>query len=400
MKNLFESKWNETKALLTEGKDLITNQDGSYNDSKKRNMMIMLENTRKILRESSDTTVTQSSNVDSLNKVILSVMRRVMPTVIANEIMGVQAMTGPIGQINTFRAKYAEAYGGVVAGAEALSPYAIAKAYSGNGDLVAPGASPTSVLEGTMGRRLSGEVVKTMIEAKSRRLGVRWTIEAAQDAQNEYGINLESEMLNLAATEMVTEIDQEMLGNLRSIAGTPTMVFDMSTRVGQPIFVGDVHASLATMINFGANRIASRTRRNAGNWVVLSPVALTILQSAKTSAFARTTEGTFSAPSNTKFVGVLNGAQKVYVDQYAPDTTPVLVGLKESDSEAAAYYCPYIPMQATQVITDPNTGEMVAGFLTRYGYAALTADPANKSFQNAKDYLFPIGIDATKLVWM
>lgn len=400
MKNLFEAKWNEAKTLLTEGKDLVTNQDGTPNTMKKQNMAILLENTRRNILKESDATVTQSSNIDSINKIILPVMRRVMPTVIANEIMGVQAMTGPVAQINTFRVKYAEAFAGVTAGAEALSPYAIAKAYSGNGDVVAPGAAATSVLEGTLGKRLSSEIVRTTVTAKSRRLGSRWTIESAQDAKNEYGVDIEGEMLNHVATQLVTEIDQEMLGNLRGIVGTPTMTFDMSAHTGQPTFVGDIHANLATMINYGANQIASRTRRAAGNWVVLSPVALTILQNAKTSGFARTTEGTFEAPVNTKFVGVLNGAQKVYVDQYASADSMVLVGLKASDSEAAAYYCPYIPLQSTGTMTDPNTGEIVAGFLTRYGYAALTADPANKSFQNARDYLFGINIDATKLVWM
>jgi hypothetical protein len=88
---------------------------------------------------------------------------------------------------------------------------------------------------------------------------------------------------------------------------------------GTPTFVGDVHAALAILINRQANLIASRTRRGAGNWVVVSPTALTILQSATTSAFARTTEGTFEAPTNTKFVGTLNNTMRVYVDQYAAD---------------------------------------------------------------------------------
>ena len=129
----------------------------------------------------------------------------------------------------------------------------------------------------------------------------------------------------------------------------PTLNFDMSSAniTGQPTFVGDVHASLATMINYQANQIAARTRRGAGNWVVVSPTALTILQSAKTSGFARTVTGDFEAPVNTKFVGMLNNAQKVYVDQYADATTDVLVGLKASDAEAAAYYCPYIPLMGT-----------------------------------------------------
>jgi hypothetical protein len=91
---------------------------------------------------------------------------------------------------------------------------------------------------------------------------------------------------------------------------------------GTPTFVGDVHAALAIQVNRAANLIASRTRRGAGNWAVVSPTALTILQSATTSGFARTTEGVFEAPTNTKYVGTLNGTIKVYVNAYAADTDP------------------------------------------------------------------------------
>ena len=133
------------------------------------------------------------------------------------------------------------------------------------------------------------------------------------------------------------------------------------------------------------------TRRGAGNWAVVSSAALTVLQSATTSAFARTTEGAFEAPTNTKFVGTLNGAMRIYVDSYATDSIPVLVGYKgTSEADAAAFYCPYIPLMSSGVILDPSTFEPVVGFMTRYGYIELTN--VASSFGNAADYLSEINV--------
>jgi len=141
------------------------------------------------------------------------------------------------------------------------------------------------------------------------------------------------------AQEITAEIDQEILASLASLAGSATEQYDQSQVSGTATFVGDEHAALAVQINRVSNLIAQRTRRGAGNWAVVSPFALTILQSATTSAFARTTEGTFEAPTNTKFVGTLNGAMKIYVNTYANDSTDVLIGYKgSSESDAAAFY--------------------------------------------------------------
>jgi hypothetical protein len=137
--------------------------------------------------------------------------------------------------------------------------------------------------------------------------------------------------------------------------------------------------------------IAQRTRRGAGNYAVVSPAALTVLQSATTSAFARTTEGTFEAPTNTKFVGTLNGAMRVFVDSYASDSTPVLVGYKgASEADAPAFYCPYIPLMSSGVVLDPSTFEPVVSFMTRYGYIELTNTAS--SFGNAGDYVGEIAV--------
>ena len=134
----------------------------------------------------------------------------------------------------------------------------------------------------------------------------------------------------------------------------------------------------------------------AGNWAVVSPTVLTLLQSATTSAFARTTEGTFEAPTNTKFVGTLNGAMRVFVNSYAADNQAVLVGYKgTSETDAAAFYCPYIPLMSSGVVLDPATFEPVVSFMTRYGYIELTNTAS--SFGNAADYVGEIDINAGTL---
>jgi hypothetical protein len=127
---------------------------------------------------------------------------------------------------------------------------------------------------------------------------------------------------------------------------------------------------------------------------------LTVLQSATTSAFARTTEGTFEAPTNTKLVGTLNGAMKVYVNTYSADTTDagnkVLVGYKgSSESDAAAFYCPYIPLMSSGVVLDPTTFEPVVSFMTRYGYVELSNTAS--SLGNAADYLGTVTVTTSKL---
>ena len=386
MSELLESRWQDTKAALLEG----------LQGNKKSTMAVTLENTRKYLSESATAGATSAGNVATLNRVILPVIRRVMPTVIANELVGVQPMTGPVGQIHTLRVRYADTAAGVTAGEEALSPFNIARAYSGNGNESVPGATSTATLEGTAGNRLSIQILKQTVEAKTRKLSARWTFESAQDAQAQHGIDVEAEIMAALAQEITAEIDQEVLQSLRNLAGNAVETYDQATVSGTATFVGDEHAALAVQINRAANLIAQRTRRGAGNYAVVSPFALTILQSATTSAFARTTEGTFEAPTNTKFVGTLNNAMRVYVDTYAADSTVVLVGYKgTSESDAPAFYCPYIPLMSSGVVLDPSTFEPVVSFMTRYGYVELSNTAS--SLGNAADYLASVGITDTNV---
>ena len=386
MSELLESRWQDTKTALLEG----------LNGNKKSVMAATLENTRKYLSETATAGATSAGNVATLNRVILPVIRRVMPTVIANELVGVQPMTGPVGQIHTLRVRYADSIstgGGtdVTAGEEALSPFKIAEAYSGNEGN--PGtADVTAAMEGVAGNRMSIQILKQTVEAKSRKLSARWTFEAAQDAQSQHGIDVEAEIMAALAQEITAEIDQEVLASLTSLAGTAVETYNQAAVSGTATFVGDEHAALAVQINRVSNLIAQRTRRGAGNWAVVSPFTLTLLQSATTSAFARTTEGTFEAPTNTKMVGTLNNAMKVYVNTYASDASPVLIGYKgTSESDAAAFYCPYIPLMSSGVVLDPGTFEPTVSFMTRYGYVELTNTAS--SLGNAADYLAKVAID-------
>lgn len=379
---LFEN-WTATKDALVDG----------LSGNKKAVMETILENTKRGLTESASIGSTSAGNIATLNKVILPVIRRVMPTVIANELVGVQPMTGPVGQIHTLRVRYAETAAGATAGDEALSPFQIANGYSGNAATAR--AEATSVLEGQAGRKLNIQVLKQTVEAKTRKLAARWTFEAAQDAQSMHGLDVEAEIMAALAQEITAEIDQEIIASLTSLAGAPTGTYDQNAVSGTATFVGDEHASLAILVNKAANDIASRTRRGAGNWMIVSPTMLTVLQSATTSAFARTTEGPFEAPTNTKFVGTLNGSMRVYVNQYAANDD-ILIGYKGSnETDAAAFYCPYIPLMSSGTVLDPNTFEPVVSFMTRYGYVELSNQAS--SLGNAADYLSRIAVTTANL---
>jgi|TARA_R110002153_G_scaffold40382_5_gene115620 hypothetical protein len=400
---LAEGRWDNTKEALLDG----------LQGTRRKTMSTILENTKRHLSEAATSGATAAGGVAQLNKVILPVIRRVMPTVIANEIVGVQPMTGPIAQIHTLRVKYNSANtinsasGAAIqattndgtnlgAGDEALGPKDIAAGYSGtesSAGAKAAGTTAAGYLEGVPGNTLSIEILRQTVEARTRRLSARWTFEAAQDAQSQQGIDVEAEIMAALAQEITAEIDQEVLSSLRTLAaagstafGANTEAYDQAAVSGTATYVGDEHAALAVAINRVSNKIAQRTRRGAGNWAVVSPTALTMLQSASTSAFARTTEGTFEAPTNTKFVGTLNSAMRIYVDSYAADSEAVLVGYKgSSEADAAAFYCPYVPLMSSGVVLDPATLEPLVGFMTRYGYSELSQTAS--SLGNAADYV-------------
>jgi hypothetical protein len=397
------SKWLRIKEALCDG----------LTPKRAKQLGHVLENTRKefvnrqkYLMENASASAVSTGNIATLNKVILPIIRRVLPNVIANELVGVQPMPGPVAQIMTLRYVYGTTSTGAqtIAGEEMLAPLHVrdlAAAYSGNEVAGTPAGALTAQLEGVPGNAVKLEMLKQVVEAKSRRLSARWTVEAQTDAQNQYGVDVEEELLAAVAQDITVEIDQEILRSLRALPPTPTAAntFDQSAVSGQATSVVDEFAALAVLIGREANRIAVRTRRGKGNWAVVSPTILTVLESARASAFARTTEGSFDAPTNNKYVGTLNNSMRVYVDNYADDDTPVLIGYKgSSEVDAATFYCPYVPLTTHGVVTDPNTFELVTSFYTRYGYVEFVNSAT--SLGNSADYLGLVGINAATLSFL
>ena len=368
--------------------------------SKKKITETVLENARRaVLQEHASLGATQASNVAVINKVMMPLIKRVMPTVMAHELVGVQPLTGPSGLITTMRVRYATTSPvdgtGIIRGQEALSPYLTGAWYSGNEDTVNPGAADTAILEGVGGNEVNIEFVKQDVKAGTRRLKARFTLEAMQDAQSQYGANVEQELTSVLAQQIVVDIDQEILAKLRAIAGVERATFDQRQVSGVATSVVDEHAALAVMINKESNDIARRIRTASANWMVVSHTVLSLIQSACASQFAKTTEGTFEAPTNNKYVGTFNSTLKTYVNTYAADSD-ILMGYKGSDEiSAAAYYCPYIPVMSSGTVLDPNTFENVMALMTRYGFVAMT-NPAN-GLGNAADYLARIKVNEESL---
>jgi len=398
-----DTKWMAIKDVLCEG----------LNKKQARILSLCLDSTRndyvsrqRMLMENASASAVSTGNIATLNKVILPIIRRVLPNVIANEIVGVQPMPGPTAQIMTMRYTYGNtvATAGVIAGEEAMAPLHVrdlAVALSGNQNAAMPAGALTAQLEGVPGNVLKLEMLKQTVDARTRRLAARWTVEAQTDASNQYGVDVEEELVNAVAQEIVVEIDQEILRSLRALPPPAAAVntFDIAAATGQPNSIVDYFAALAVLMNREANKIATRTRRGKGNWAVVSPTVLTILESARASAFVRTVEGNFEAPTNNKYVGTMNNAMKLFVDTYADDSTPILIGYKgPSEIDAATFYCPYVPLTTHGVVVDPNTFEFVTSFYSRYGYVQFTNTAS--SLGNSKDYLGTVGINSGNLTWM
>ena len=253
-----------------------------------------------------------------------------------------------------------------------------------------------SFLEGSGGRKMILEVISQAAEAGTRKLQAGWTIEAMQDMNSQHGMDLETEMTKALSAEIVQEIDAEIINDLLGLAGT-VRTFDFSVTDGPtyaPAFVGDRFANLGVRINEIANEIARKTRRGTGNFIVVSPMIVSVLQSAAKSVFAPAVEGSFKGPNNTMLVGTLNGTIKVYSyiwNQAEPlqaggGTDTILVGYKggNGETDAGYFWLPYIPLQSTGTIMNPITMQPVVSLMTRYAKVAFT-DPT-VSLGNSADY--------------
>lgn len=260
-----------------------------------------------------------------------------------------------------------------------------------------------SHLEASGGRKVTLDIVSQAVEAKTRKLQAGWTIESMQDAKSQHNLNIESEIVKALSATITQEIDAEVINDLLSLAGT-IRGFDFSATAGTtyaPAFVGDRFANLGVKIAEVGNEIARKTRKAAANFVVVSPMIVTVLQSAAKAVFAPAVEFAGKAPTNNFFAGTLNGTVKVYSylwNQASPGTTDpygndkILVGLKGGNGEldAGYFYCPYVPVMSTGVIMNPVTHNPVVGLMTRYAKAVFT--DSTTSLGNSADYYGRISV--------
>lgn len=476
MNDLFEN-WSEVKDTLTDG----------LSQAQRVIVGTLLENQKAhILAETASAGATASNDIAGFRKILIPMIRRIIPGTIATEIVGVQAMTGPVGLVYTMRYKYGEAVqipgagtpgnpwtangnSGQIAAdsemfgnnpvlrqfysgsagpdatggtAQVAGTFGLSASGSGTNDGVtsaavaqrggwpsslpayntsAFGPYPTtgtdaigqsyagrmyggsgSFIEGSGGRKVKLEVVSQAVEATTRKLQAGWTVEAMQDLKSQHGVDLESELSQVISAEIVQEIDSEILSDLLALAGT-VATYDYST-IGAgptyaPAYLGDRFANLGIVINAVANEIARKTRRGAANFIVCSPMVVSILQSAGKSVFAPAISGSFKGPNNTMLVGTLNGTIKVYsylwnqvsgLGSAVNDT--ILVGYKggNGETDTGYFYCPYIPLMSSGVIVNPVTFQPVVSMMTRYGKTAFTQ--TETSLGNSADYYGKISV--------
>jgi len=404
---LYEN-WQEAKETLLEG----------LTESKKKILAPVLENTMQHLQETASAGTQTAGSIGNFQKIVIPMIRRIIPGTIATELVGVQPMSGPVGLVYSMRFLYAEAVTATAAsgsfdagvnqdisvGTELWANNSKTKRFYSSSDASAPAGGPaagtstgfasaTADYEAFGGRKMTLEVLKQTVTAGSRKLQATWTPESMQDLKASHGLDIEAEITASLSAAVVSEIDNELINDLVALAGT-TESFDMAgTFTGVPNYVGDRHAVLGILINKVANEIARKTRRGQANWIVVSPLVVSVLQSAAKSVFAPAVAGSFEGPNNTKLVGTLNGSIKVYTYIYHDQgTEPILLGFKGGSGEmdSGYFYCPYVPLMSSGVVVSPDTFNPHVSLATRYGKATFTN--TGTSLGNSADYYGRISV--------
>jgi hypothetical protein len=376
-------------------------------DSHRRAVTAMvLENTEKALREASrvggqylvetaPTNVT-GNDVDNFDPVLISLVRRAMPNLIAYDICGVQPMTGPTGLIFAMRARYANQAGDETFYNEVNTAFSTSvsgnSSQFGNGQVgTLPGTSnnaggntynfamgmPTATAEGLTPAEMAFSIEKVTVTAKSRALKAEYSMELAQDLKAIHGLDAETELSNILSTEILAEINREVVRtvNISAVrgasntasAGTFNLDVDANGRWSVEKFKG-----LMFQLERECNQIAKDTRRGKGNIVICSSDVASALQMAGVLDYAPALNSNALNVDDTgnTFAGVLNGRIKVYIDPYAAGGNYLTVGYKGSSAfDAGLFYCPYVPLQMVRAV-DPDTFQPKIGFKTRYGMVA------------------------------
>ena len=389
-------------------------------DSYKRAVTaVILENQEKALREdrafiseSAPINSTNSSYVQNWDPILISLVRRAMPNLIAYDICGVQPMTGPTGLIFAMRSKYQSQ-----SGSEALFDAAdtqfsgtnaagsTSTGYSGTQS----GTNPAVLNDSPAGTYTKGtamstakaealgdssanafaqmafSIEKSTVTAKSRALKAEYTMELAQDLKAIHGLDAETELANILSAEILAEINREVVrtiyinaekgasANTGTINTTTEGIFDLDTDSNGRWSV-ERFKGLMFQVEREANTIALRTRRGKGNILITSSDVASALQMAGVLDYATSLNNNLQVDdTGNTFAGVLNGRYKVYIDPYSANqsaTQYFIVGYRgTSQYDAGLFYCPYVPLQMVRAVGQDNFQPKI-GFKTRYGLQA------------------------------
>jgi Major capsid protein Gp23 len=323
--------------------------------------------------------------------ILIALVRRAMPQLMAYDVCGVQPMSMPTGLIFAMKSRYAQHNPVSTSDTEALyiPPTGVVSSdYSGATSPAASGTDPfaggyqvgngmtTSTGEGLTPNEMGFTIEKVTVTAATRALKSEYSIEMAQDLKAVHGLDAESELSNILSNEIMFEINREVMGNIYTVAkagaqkGTTTAgTFDLDTdsdgRWSVERFKG-----LLFQADREANYIAKDTRRGAGNFLVVSSDVASALAMAGKLDYAPALKTDLNVDeAQDTFCGTLNGKYKVYVDPYFYSATNdlMVVGYKgKSPYDAGLFFCPYVPLQQVRAV-DPNTFQPKIGFKTRYG---------------------------------
>jgi len=352
-------------------------------DATKRAITLrLLENQEKALQEANVT----GANVDNWDPILISLVRRTMPQLMAYDTIGVQPMSGPTGLIFAMKSHYT---GDASSGAEALALPAGQPDVDWSGDEGTANVLSTADGEALGGfvsgggdfKEMSFSIEKSSVTADTRALKAKYSLELAQDLKAIHGLDAESELSNILSAEILAEINREVIEMILSQAtagaasGTANAgTFDVADAVDNrgARWGGERYKSLLIQINREANLIAKNTGRGAGNWIICSADVASALDMVAGLAVPNMDVGANQPDvSQNVFAGTLGGKYKVYIDQFAAADS-VTVGYKGSNMyDAGMFYCPYVPLQLMKSIGEEDFQPRL-GFKTRYG---LTHNP-------------------------
>lgn len=414
----------ETYDRLVEKWSPVLNEEsaGAITDAHKRSVTAaVLENTEKALQEQSLQEVAANAagagtaatgNADNWNPILISLVRRAMPNMMAYDVAGVQPMSGPTGLIFAMKSKYKTTKAGVSVGDEALfneaavgfsgdsattangSPSGLASVgdTDGGGSIVDSGSSyvpglgdayttaeaeALGVSGGEAFAEMGFSIEKATVTAKSRALKAEYTLELAQDLKAIHGLDAETELANILSTEILAEINREVIRTINSQAKigarqanvTVKGIFNVSTDADGR-WSAEKFKGLVVQIDRECNVIAKETRRGKGNVVICSSDVATALSASGMLDYSPGLATTLQVDdTGNTFAGTLNGRIKVYIDPYAT-ADYITVGYKGTNAyDAGVFYCPYVPLQMVKAVGEDNFQPKI-GFKTRYGMAS------------------------------